>query len=198
MCVRGTPARHSAVAGRQPKDSSMNKQGAYLPLPLSLFASARTCSASTNHTCSHAHALSLPHSLSSLGLAQVESMLSSCAADHGHHAMHACQWPTPHHTDSPCLSPHPFFVLWCGRRDARQLHVWVWWWCVAQPAASLTLHPVRVGAHICVLIFLEAHGCPSLFFFSPPHHVEERESKAEGSRAAMQSRAEQAGGQAAR
>ena len=32
--------------------------------------------------------------------------------------------------------------------------------CVLQPAASPTLHPVRVGAHICVLIFLEAHGCP--------------------------------------
>ena len=41
--------------------------------------------------------LPLPPSLSSLGLAQVESMLSSCAADHGHHAMHACQWPTPPH-----------------------------------------------------------------------------------------------------
>ena len=55
-----------------------------------------------------------------------------------------------------------------------------------------TLHLVRVGAHICVLIFLEAHGCPfSLplsFFFFHHHHVEERESKAEGSRAAMQSK----------
>ena len=67
----------SAVAGKQPKDSSMNKQGAYLPLPLSLFSSAWTCSASTNHTCSLADSLSLPHSLSSLGMAQVESMLSS-------------------------------------------------------------------------------------------------------------------------
>ena len=32
--------------------------------------------------------------------------------------------------------------------------------CVPHPAASPTLHPVRVGAHISVLIFLEAHGCP--------------------------------------
>ena len=64
--------------------------------------------------------------------------------------------------------------------------------CVPQPAASPALHPVRVCAHICVLIFLEAHGCPfslSLsFFFFHHHHVEERESKEEGSRAAMQSR----------
>ena len=109
-----------------------------------------------------------------------------CMPASGPHQLH-------HHTDSPCLSPHPFFMLWCERRDARQLHVWVWWWCVAQPAASLTLHPVRVGAHICVLIFLEAHGCPPpLLLFSPPHHVEERESKGEGSRAVMQSRHGQA------
>ena len=39
VCVCGTPARHSAVAGRQPKDSSMNKQGAYLPLLLFSFIS---------------------------------------------------------------------------------------------------------------------------------------------------------------
>ena len=69
--------------------------------------------------------------------------------------------------------------------------------CVPHPADFPTLHPVRVDAHIWVLIFLKAHGCPLLpllfFFFSPPHHVEERESKAEGSRAARQSRA---GGQA--
>ena len=98
--------------------------------------------------------------------------------------------PHHHHTDSPCLSPHPFFMLWCGRRGARQLHVCV---CVPHPAASTTLHPVRVGAHICVLIFLEAHGCPPpLLLFSPPHHVEERESKGEGSRAVMQSRHGQA------
>ena len=65
--------------------------------------------------------------------------------------------------------------------------------CVPHPAASTTLHPVRVGAHICVLIFLEAHGCPPpLLLFSPPHHVEERESKGEGSRAVMQSRHGQA------
>ena len=64
-----------------------------------------------------------------------------------------------------------------------------------------TLHPVRVDAHICVLIFLKANDCPSpsiILPLSPPYHVEERESKAEGSRAAMQSGAEQAGGQAAR
>ena len=114
-------------------------------------------------------------------------MLGSCAADHGHHTMHACQWPTPHHTDSPCLSPHPFFMLWCGRRGARQLHVSV---CVC---AESPLCIQCMGAHICVLIFLEAHGCPPpLLLFSPPHHVEERESKGEGSRAVMQSRHGQA------
>ena len=113
--VCGTAARHSAVAGKQPKDSSMNKQGAYLPLPLSLFSSAWTCSANTKHTCSHADSLSLPHSLSSLGMAQVESMLSSCAADHGHHAMHACQWPTPtppHRLTMSVAAPHLYAVVW--------------------------------------------------------------------------------------
>ena len=37
VCVCGTAARHGTVAGRQLKDSSMNKKGAYLPPPLSLF-----------------------------------------------------------------------------------------------------------------------------------------------------------------
>ena len=185
MCV--AHQHGSAVAGKQPKDSSMNKQGAYLPLPLSLFSSAWTCSGNTNHTCSHADSLSLPHSLSSLGLAQVESMLSSCAADHGHHAMHACQWPTPHHTDSPCLSPHPFFMLWCGRRDARQLCV-----CVRVCATPCCIHHSASSACGCTHLCADLSGGTwlplplSLFFFSPPpYHVEERESKAEGSRAAM-------------
>ena len=136
---KGVCAWHTStaqwLAGNQ-RDSSMNKQGAYLPLPLSLFSSAWTCSGNTNHTCSHAHALSLPHSLSSLGLAQVESMLSSCAADHGHHPHH--------HTDSPCLSPHPFFVLWCGRRDARQLHV-----CVCVCAESPLCIQCVVHTFVC-------------------------------------------------
>ena len=114
-CVwHSSTARHSGwLAGNQ-RDSSMNKQGAYLPLPPSFFQSAWTCSASTNHTCSHAHALSLPHSLSSLGLAQVESMLSSCAADHGHHAMHACQWPTPppHRLAMSVAAPLLHAVVW--------------------------------------------------------------------------------------
>ena len=114
---KGVCAWHTStaqwLAGNQ-RDSSMNKQGAYLPLPLSLFSSARTCSASTNHTCSHAHALSLPHSLSSLGLAQVESMLSSCAAGDGHHAMPACQWPTPtpHRLTMSVAAPLLHAVMW--------------------------------------------------------------------------------------
>ena len=114
VCVCGTAARHGTVAGRQPKDSSMNKQGAYLPLPLSLFSSAWTCSANTNHSCSLADSLSLPHSLSSLGLAQVETMLSSCAADHGHHTMHACQWPTPtpHRLTMSVAAPLLHAVMW--------------------------------------------------------------------------------------
>ena len=173
------------LAGNQ-RDSSMNKQGAYLPLPLSLFASARTCSASTNHTCSHAHALSLPHSLSSLGLAQVESMLSSCAADHGHHAMHACQWPTPHHTDSPCLSPHPFFMLWCGRRDARQLHVWVCA-CVLHPPLCIQC----VWVHTFCADLSGGTQLPplplSVFFFH--HHIMWRRGRARGKEAEQLCRA---------
>ena len=158
-CVAHQHGTAQWLAGRQPKDSSMNKQGAYLPLP-PFFQSARTCSANTNHTCSHADALSLTHSLSSLGMAQVESMLSSCAAGDGHHAMHACQWPTPPPT------PHRLamsvatlllrVVVWKkGCPPTACVRVCA---CVLQPAASPTLHPVRVGAHICVLIFLEAHG----------------------------------------
>ena len=183
MCV--AQQHGSAVAGKQPKDSSMNKQGAYLPLPLSLFSSAWTCSASTNHTCSLADSLSLPHSLSSLGMAQVESMLSSCAAGDGHHAMPACQWPTPtpHRLTMSVAAPLLHAVMW---KEGCPPTVRV---CVIHPAESPTLHPVRVGAHICVLIFLEAHGCPPLLLLSPPpYHVEERESKEEGSRAAMQSK----------
>ena len=77
-CVwHSSTARHSGwLAGNQ-RDSSMSKKGAYLPLPPPLISSAWTCSGNTSHTCSHADSLSLPHSLSSLGLAQVESMLSS-------------------------------------------------------------------------------------------------------------------------
>ena len=96
VCVAHQHGTAQWLAGNQ-RDSSMSKKGAYLPLPPPLISSAWTCSANTNHTCSHADSLSLPHSLSSLGLAQVESMLGSCAADHGHHTMHACQWPTPPH-----------------------------------------------------------------------------------------------------
>ena len=75
--------------------------------------------------------------------------------------------PHHHHTDSPCLSPHPFFMLWCGRRDARQLCV-----CVRVCATPCCIHHSAFSAHICVLIVLEAHGCPLLpllfFFLSPP------------------------------
>ena len=86
-------------SGRQTTKGQQHEQERCVsPSPsFSFFSSAWTCSGNTSHTCSHADSLSLPHSLSSLGLAQVESMLSSCAADHGHHALHACQWPTPPH-----------------------------------------------------------------------------------------------------
>ena len=100
------------LAGNQ-RDSSINKQGAYLPPPR--FSSAWTCSGNTKHTCSHADSLSLPHSLSSLGMAQVESMLSSCAADHGHHALHACQCPTPpppHRLAMSVAAPLLYAVVW--------------------------------------------------------------------------------------
>ena len=182
-----TAQRSGWLAGNQ-RDSSMSKKGAYLPLPPPLISSAWTCSANTNHTCSHADSLSLPHSLSSLGLAQVESMLSSCAADHGHHAMHACQWPTPpppHRLAMSVAAPLLHAVAWKeGYPPTACVCVRV---CVCH-----TLHLVRVGAHICVLIVLEAHGCPfslslSFFFSPPPYRVEERESRGEGSRAAMQS-----------
>ena len=185
MCVRGTA---QWLAGNQ-RDSSMNKQGAHLPLPLSLFASARTCSGNTKHTCSHADSLSLPHSLSSLGMAQVESMLSSCAAGDGHHAMHACQWPTPppipHRLAMSVATLLLRVVVWKeGCPPTACVCV-----CVPHPAASTTLHPVRVGAHICVLIFLEAHGCPllplplSVFFTTISCGGEGKQG--EGSRAAM-------------
>ena len=132
---KGVCAWHTStaqwLAGNQ-RDSSMNKQGAYLPLPLSLFSSAWTCSASTNHTCSHAHALSLPHSLSSLGMAQVESMLTSCAADHGHHTMHACQWPTPppqHRLAMTVATPLLRAVVWKeGCPPTACVRVCVRWW----------------------------------------------------------------------
>ena len=186
MCVAQQHGTAQWLAGNQ-RDSSMSKKGAYLPLPPPLISSAWTCSGNTKHTCSHADSLSLPHSLSSLGLAQVESMLSSCAADHGHHAMHACQWPTPppHRLAMSVAAPLLHAVVWKeGCPPTACVCV-----CVPHPAASTTLHPVRVGAHICVLIFLEAHGCPPpLLLFSPPHHVEEREG----------SHAQQAGGQAVR
>ena len=64
-----------------------------------------------------------------------------------------------------------------------------------------TLHLVRVGAHICVLIFLEAHGCPllplplSVFFttISCGGEGKQRGKEAEQPcRAAMQSGAEPA------
>ena len=160
MC--GTPARNSAVAGRQPKDSSMNKQGAYLSLPPLFFSSAWTCNASTDHICSLAHSLSPSIPLFSShfrgGMAQVESMLSSCAADHGHHTMHACQWPTPtpHRLTMSVATLLLRVVVWKkGCPPTACVRVCA---CVPHPAASPTLHPVRVGAHICVLIFLEAHG----------------------------------------
>ena len=159
----------------------MNKQGAYLPLPLPLFfffSSAWICSANTNHSCSLADSLSLPPSISSHFLAwhrwnpccaavQLTMATTPCMPASGPH----------HHTDSPCLSPHPFFVLWCGRRDARQLHVCV---CVC---AESPLCIQCMGAHICVLIFLKANGCPSpsiILPLSPPYHVKERENKGEG------------------
>ena len=66
--------------------------------------------------------------------------------------------PHHHHTDSPCLSPHPFFMLWCGRRDARQLCV-----CVRVCATPCCIHHSASSACGCthfVLIFLEAHSCP--------------------------------------
>ena len=192
MCVVHQHGTAQWLAGRQPKDSSMNKQGAYLPLPLSLFSSAWTCSANTNHTCSHADSLSLPHSLSSLGLAQVESMLSSCAAGDGHHAMPACQWPTPtpHRLTMSVAAPLLHAVMWkegCPPTVRARACV-----CVCVCATACCIPHSAFSAHICVLIVLEAHGCPfslslSFFFSPPPYRVEERESRGEGSRAAMQS-----------
>ena len=137
-----TARRSGWQAGNQ-RDSSMSKKGAYLPLPPPLISSAWTCSGNTKHTCSHADSLSLPHSLSSLGMAQVESMLTSCAADHGHHTMHACQWPTPpHRLAMSVAAPLLHAVVWKeGCPPAACVGV-----CVR--AASPTLHPVRVGAHI--------------------------------------------------
>ena len=154
MCVVHQHGTAQWLASNQ-RDSSMNKQGAYLPLPLPLFSSARTCSGNTNHTCSHADSLSLPHSLSSLGLAQVESMLSSCAADHGHHAMHACQWPTPtppHRLTMSVAAPHLYAVVWKEGCPPTA--------CVRVCATPCCIPHSAFSAHICVLIVLEAHGCP--------------------------------------
>ena len=157
MCVAHLHSAAQWLAGNQ-RDSSMNKQGAYLPLPPSFFQSAWTCSANTNHSCSLVNSPSHTHSLFSwLGTG-------------GIHSEQLCSWPWPprhaclpvahtnstqtHHvcrrTPSSCCGVKggmPASCM-CGCGCA----------CVPQPAASPALHPVRVCAHICVLIFLEAHG----------------------------------------
>ena len=155
------------LAGNQ-RDSSMNKQGAYLPLPLPLFSSAWTCSGNTSHTCSHADSLSLPHSLSSLGLAQVESMLSSCAADHGHHAMHACQWPTPppqHRLAMTVATPLLRAVVW-KEGCPPTAHV-----CVSHTLLHPPLCIQCVWAHTFVCLSFWRHMAAPLSFFFHHHHI---------------------------
>ena len=76
-----------------------------------------------------------------------------------------------HHTDSPCLSPHPFFVLWCGRRDARQLHV-----CVCVCAES----PLCIQCVWCTHLCADLSGGTRL---PPPsssfhHHITWRRGRA--------------------
>ena len=174
----------------------MNKQGAYLPLPppLSLISSAWTWSGNTNHTCSPADSLSLPHSLSSLGMAQVESMLTSCAADHGHHAMHACQWPTPpHRLAMSVAAPLLRAVVWKEGCPPTA--------CVRVCATPCCIPHSAFSAHICVLIVLEAHGCPLSLSSSSSSSTTtimwrrgraRRKEAEQPCRAAMQSGAEQA------
>ena len=70
-----------------------------------------------------------------------------------------------HHTDSPCLSPHPFFMLWCGRRDARQLCV-----CVRVCATPCCIHHSASSACGCTHLCADLSGgtwlppSPSSFF----------------------------------
>ena len=58
-----------------------------------------------------------------------------------------------HHTDSPCLSPHPFFMLWCGRRDARQLCV-----CVRVCATPCCIHHSASSACGCTHLCADLSG----------------------------------------
>ena len=66
--------------------------------------------------------------------------------------------PHHHHTDNHAcvMTPRPFFMLWCGRRDARQLRTCVCHTpcCIPHSASS------ACGCTHFVLIFLEAHSCP--------------------------------------
>ena len=133
VCVCAWHTSTAQRSGRQTTKVQQHEQARCVsPSPSPSFSSARTCSGNTNHTCSHADSLSLPHSLSSLGLAQVESMLSSCAADHGHHTMHACQWPTPppqHRLAMTVATPLLRAVVWKeGCPPTACVRVCVRWW----------------------------------------------------------------------
>ena len=63
--------------------------------------------------------------------------------------------PHHHHTDSPCLSPHPFFMLWCGRRDARQLHVCV---CVCDGGTACCIPHSASSACGCTHLCADLSG----------------------------------------
>ena len=101
-----------------------------------------------------------------------------CLPDHGPH----------HHTDSPCLSPHPFFVLWCGRRDARQLHVCA---CVcAIHSASSACGCTHLCADLSGGTWLTPSPSSSRSLFH--HHIMWRRGKAGGRK--QSSHVEQPGG----
>ena len=105
-----------------------------------------------------------------------------CMPASGPHQLH-------HHTDSPCLSPHPFFMLWCGRRDARQLHVCA---CVcAIHSASSACGCTHLCADLSGGTWLTPSPSSSRSLFH--HHIMWRRGKAGGRK--QSSHVEQPGGQ---
>ena len=181
------------LAGRQPKGQQHEQARCVSPSP-SLFFSI-----GMDMQCQHkSHLLTrsrpLPPSFS----------LFSWLGTGGIHAEQLCSWPwPPRHACLPVAHTTTTQTRHvcrrtpsscCGVEGGMPANCACVCVCVPHPAASTTLHPVRVGAHICVLIFLEAHCCPLLallFFVFFHHHVMWRRGRVKRKEAEQPCRAEQ-------